>query len=265
MPLRRKILYALISSLAIIAGLECLLRVFDPLGVQAYYQWQAWVINTRMDHPTGYTLPQGQYVIAGYYVTIDSDGNRSLPIREDSTCTIAFIGDSVTFGIGVGDTDTFAWQIANMFHEVQFVNTAKGGYDNENIALSAEYIDADAYIYMIVLNDATSATIYYPIRMDNRIALRNHIDFFRRLQSEYVHLRDDYLNTLARIDASEVVYFGFEPSIPTSIASDVVDVVMMPELPRVSVADTHPNALGHDIITDEITPYISELIENNCN
>lgn len=265
MPLRRKILYVLISSLVIIAGLECLMRVFDPLGVQAYYQWLSFVINEREYHPTGYTLPEGVYDIAGYDVTIDGNGNRMLPMRPDADCRIAFIGDSVTFGIGVGDTDTFVYQLAQAFPDVQFVNTAKAGYDNENISLSADYFDADAYIYMIVRNDATSATVYYPARMDNSIALRNHLHFFRGRSWVYAHLYEQYEQTLYNLALHDVLYFGFEPSAATEIASKHVDVIMMPELPRVSVADSHPNAHGHDIITDELFPYVAALVDSNCN
>ncbi|MBK8139548.1 MAG: hypothetical protein IPK52_27675 [Chloroflexi bacterium] len=66
----------LLMTLATIAALELLCRIFDPMGV-VYFDDVAYLWNTRIDDPTGYAHVPGRFAIGGRFaITIDADGNR---------------------------------------------------------------------------------------------------------------------------------------------------------------------------------------------
>lgn len=61
-------------------------------------------------------------------VTTDENGFRSAPIDPDKP-TIAFLGDSITFGYGVEDDETVPAQLGQLLPDYNVVNAAAPGYN----------------------------------------------------------------------------------------------------------------------------------------
>lgn len=267
--MRMKKLIGLVAYIVIIVVmLEVLLRLVDPLGVHTYYQWLKFSFNERTTHPTGYTFNDGDYVIAGHEVTIENT-NRILPVRPDATCTIAFIGDSVTFGVGVGDSETFAWGIAELYPDVQFVNTGRGGYDSWDLSNSIQYWEADAYMYLIVANDVTEG--YMPSAYEHlptRLALHNYIAWFN-----YTYVPSDisngnnlsaYGDMLDVMDSYPVLYTSYNRHLAFDVASERHEVILAEGMPIISRVDPHPTVEGHRRMASIFAPHVEDLIEEYC-
>lgn len=253
----------LILILLTFGMVEASLRLFDPLGVQAYYQWLAFAHNERIPHVTGYSYPTGVYTVQGHTVTIDDIGNRITPQRDNAACTVAFIGDSVTFGFGTSDDETFAYRLADALPGVQMINTGKAGYDSLNLALSVIDAEADLYVYLVVGNDAGEPT-WHGTHFDNRIAIRNMLMYFHASSLTYTIEHDLYAQTLDVLEYFDVLYVGLDDNQATRIAQQRVDILMLPAIERISIADQHPTAQGHETIADAILPHLTARLQEHC-
>src|SRR5688572_13884306 len=105
--MRRAVIAVLLTFLATLAFIEGGLRLFDPLGARRYLDDAA--LYVYVHRARGYVMLPGVYQFSNWQVTILSDTSRAVPATNTSApCTLALIGDSVTFGQGVSDGDTWA-------------------------------------------------------------------------------------------------------------------------------------------------------------
>jgi hypothetical protein len=261
-----------IISLITLIMLEFLLWNIDPLGVMTERYWIEFVNKYRYEHPTGYAIQPGEYQIRGNTVTIDSAGNRQLPARY-SNCTIAFIGDSFTFGWGVSDNEAFPHLIAEMRPEVQFINTAKPGYNAVNLQRSFEHWSADAYIYTGNYNDLVHNTAYpnasYMPQIEH-LALRAYSSFMHRQQRQKNDVptqteKKRYDKMLSTIESMDNVLVAFTDQHTAQVASRRLNgIIIMPDVTTISIADGHPDVAGHEIYAQKFLPQVDQLISENC-
>ena len=96
----------LITFLLSIVGIEAALAAVDPWGVRYFDDVQS-IWQASAPDVTGYSFKPGRYIFGPTAFTIEADGLRAVPGRDSSGPRVAFVGDSVTFGQGVNDADTW--------------------------------------------------------------------------------------------------------------------------------------------------------------
>ncbi|MEO8398085.1 MAG: hypothetical protein ABI700_34140, partial [Chloroflexota bacterium] len=152
---RRKLIAALFGIiLALLLG-EGLLARFDPLGF-GYFRDQADLNLHLIADPRGYTFQPGTYKLSKSSFTILPDGNRAVPdTPPNAKKTLVFMGDSVTFGYGVDDDQTWVDLVAGDLPGVHVIDAGVSGFNSANVVRTlALYPDAQALVYLIIDNDA---------------------------------------------------------------------------------------------------------------
>lgn len=262
---RRKLISGLSIFLATLVLLELLLTLTDPLGVNDYTQSLFWTTSQRLEHPTGYKLPEGTHTEPGYRVTILPDGERLVPDTTAHPCRIVFIGDSVTFGMGVDDDETFVNYLAPVI-DAELVNTGRPGYDTLNLSAGLSHYEADGYVYLIVDNDWTEPTYPYEYVTPSPYTLSRYISFLIRSQQP-VPPPDftAYQDTIQAMKDANVLVFAFEGSTVGAYARNFVEVHTVPPRRFVNApADRHPNPKGHREIADAMRDPLHTYVEEVC-
>tara|TARA_B100000029_G_scaffold45825_2_gene42236 strand:+ start:674 stop:1858 length:1185 start_codon:yes stop_codon:yes gene_type:complete len=108
--------------------------------------------------------------------------------RESTAVRIVFLGDSVTFGEGVHDQDTFVERIGRRLQSelgqpIEVYNFGVGGHNSSDANWTweryARHIDPDLVVYTFVLNDAEPGLFQVapgtgePVRVARRIEARH--------------------------------------------------------------------------------------------
>jgi len=127
----KRLLITLLSlTLLTSASLELSLRLVDPLGMWAYYADFAYLQSLSIPFADGFRYRAGDYQFNTYHLRITTEGLRYVA-PNDSACQIAFVGDSVTFGMGANTS------FVNILAEDLSLNAVNYGipaYSAENIA-----------------------------------------------------------------------------------------------------------------------------------
>lgn len=88
-------------------------------------------------HPTlGWSTRPGSYDLGGALATVDAQGHRITP-PSSHPFRVVTLGDSFTFGDEVGDTDTYAWRLAELTG-VHVTNAGVAGYGLDQLLLQLE-------------------------------------------------------------------------------------------------------------------------------
>lgn len=258
----------LLMTLATIAVLELLCRVFDPLGV-VYFDDVAYLWNTRIDDPTGYAHVPGRFAIGGRFaITIDADGNRVTPDSAAGGPQMTFIGDSQTFGYGVNDADTWV-NLTTGALEIDATNVARSGYNIENIAAQLDAITG-CVVWLTISNDPNP-----PVRYSGRQAygptsyLGASLGIALAPPSAFAGLpvgaavRPLYAAIAARPDT--LILVMDDGSYSETLRDDFGATVIPHFTERISPTDAHADAEGNRQIAEAARPIIQNwLDEHDC-
>ncbi len=135
-PMRNTLLF-LVSMLITLAATEVLVRATDPLGI-SYYEASADYQGDKLADPDLGVRHRPSY--SASYGGVASDFNelgmrdRSMATRPDDELRILALGDSVTFGWGAAQSETFSEQLEVLLGQalrrpVSVLNTGVGGYN----------------------------------------------------------------------------------------------------------------------------------------
>lgn len=257
---------AVITALCL-GSIEVMLRVVDPWGVNAYFgDIHTLAANYAPDSQRSYHLADGRYQFRHWQATV-TQGTRDVPETSEGECVLVFVGDSVTFGHGVNDGETFVNLLARAMPDVQMVNAGVNGYNAQDIQATVEAIPGNGYVYLLNANDADAA-----YQLDNPPALPSlatgYLGYIaQRLSGSKVHADElpiwisPVLDALARPDLLAV---GFDTWF-SDYASGVLDVQIIPDYTeRISVVDPHPTATGHRQIAESMRPLVAAFAEAVC-
>ena len=283
---RRKIIrwlvIILVNILLIIGGLEVLLRTFDPLGIWAARRGVILYLEQMITHPTGYAIAEGEHDFTWHTIAL-ADGTRYTPdSNETSNCTIAVIGDSFVYGMGVDDDETLPNHIARN-HNVRVINTGRIGYNAGRVVFLRYHYRADFYVYLHVDNDNDPLDHYvidpprYTLNYHSAFnSYRTYVDWFvggfsipstrRTLNLDYwmamtVLTQDSRVLTFAFDDAE----FGELGTLAQNTFQNVIGIGDVYMGHHVSAVDYHPNGEGHRRIADAMQPYIDAAIPIYCD
>ncbi|MDZ4764614.1 MAG: SGNH/GDSL hydrolase family protein [Chloroflexota bacterium] len=274
--MRKRVIRAIIGVLFVTALtiylLEAALWFIDPLGITTYLRDQSTFII--IPNAEGFTHPPGQIALRHWSYTIDSSGNRVMPAGSDA-CTLAFVGDSITFGQGVNDTESFAYQFALDYPAVQFINLGKIAYNIANIRAAVENHPADGYIYFITDNDDglmwTRPTSEWGQPLDppeGRAAIRYYIATFLELRTPAITDIDAFWRDFDALDArDDMLMFAMGSPLAAQIVERQPDVPVIPRWTvdlKVSWIDWHPNPAGHAYLMANMESAVRAFVTARC-
>lgn len=268
MRLRRIAIVFLLTLLFLCGFTELFLRFADPFGALRYFADIRAVYSAYREDVRGFVFTPGNYTFNGWQAVILPDTTRLVPeTTTDRRCTIAFIGDSVTFGLSVSDVDTFANVLAKAYPRVHFVNAGVPAYNVFNVALTTEHIRADGYIYLLIDNDDEPEPNWREAKTrPQNLAMRDYLYVLSTPKNYYVPLPgfEAKLRELLALDFVTVVTFDV-PGLGRDMAAKYPQIQRIPPYTqRVSRADSHPNAAGHVEIAKTLIPIVYELTARVC-
>jgi hypothetical protein len=264
--LSKKLIPLLISIVVSLLALEWVLQSLDPMAFQVRYDSRD-MLSLAESTNQGYQIPPGEYRFRNWTVTIQADGTRLIP----AACQVVILGDSVSFGYGVNDGETWGNYLARTFPNVTFTNTAQIGYNSENIReVYRAYPDADGFIYLIVDND-TGAKHGGRVMREQRLPLVSHYLIWlwsvmsgekpqhdQPTQAEI----DRFIRDTAPLFADSRVLLATYGSIAFTDGLGV-DVIV-PITGTIAPGDMHPNAAGSRDIAATLSPHVEQLVNRVC-
>lgn len=125
----------LVVSLGLVALGEAALRIADPdllvrrRGLHRYHPELGWE-----------GVPLARASVGGVHVTLDAEGTRNGPKRAPApgATRVVLLGDSIAFGLGVSDPDTFAAILSREPHGLHVRSLAVQGYGPGQSLLALE-------------------------------------------------------------------------------------------------------------------------------
>lgn len=277
---RKAFAQAIVIVLMTCVFLEIALSLFDPLGLH-FLQSLDFMQAFYTGDITQYRLAPGEYQMKGWQATIDADQMRTVPDSGEG-CRIVFFGDSMTWGWGVNDDQTFVNLLAREWKDVQLVNAGVVGYNSAQVRMAIERIPFDVGVYLLVDNDANlfltlggnnptdGPRIYRGIGLINgsplALALYERYLLFRLFPPppDPVDMPRFYADMDAILARGDVHIFAFEEPFGQSAAEQYA-VTLLPMYTGVnSPADRHPNAAGHQQIAQSLLDYRDTIQSQAC-
>lgn len=263
MKLVFRIMFVIGLSLLLLEGI---FRFVDPFGYHRYFtDLRLFVENLVDDDEMGIMPLPGQYQFSNWILTIREDGRRVVADTSSADCTLAFMGDSVTFGWGSDDTVNFVNRYAAEHDNVFVTNGAMNGYNIDQIADRFEAIEADAYVYLVTYNDDKPPYGINPISQVSALYLymAQRLIFVPYQDQPIIDGFTESLNQLVSRDDTLVI--GFDGHLLTEDVVDAGGVAVEPYTSRLSQADEHPDALGHEQIYEVIRPLVEQHVAEQCS
>lgn len=256
-------LYTLLCVILILASVDALLWHVDPLGIRAYFYGQIAQQGVVRPASHGYDIAHGTHDFINFSVTIGSDGNRIVPAAQERDCSIGVLGDSVTFGWGVDDEETYVNLLAQNYPDVAWRNLSRSGYSAANIVGLHDSYQADAYIWLIINNDHEgrwNGSFNRPTSLPSASQLYFEYALFPTQRDSVVDL-DTYASSVNLL-ADDTLFFGFDEP-PANSTTQAIILEKYTE--TVSVFDQHPNAQGHRDIAQGMIAHLDPYIQDTCH
>jgi len=272
-PVLKTLLRIIVMVIAVIITIEVALTLFDPWGMK-YFDDLAAIAEKVVTHPArGYVLPAGQYQFSHWRALQLDNFTRNVPNNAKGSCKVAFLGDSVTWGHGVDDQDTWVNLLAQQLPQINAINTAIDGYNSENVRRTiADFPDAAVIVYMIIGNDA-DVTGILP-KQPRLTMIEKYIryimivrgigpDAAQAFSPPTDEARFDHDMQLMSQD-KRVIFIGFDDAFDQRL-KDKYNVHLIPPIRnRISYVDAHPNPAGHRDMMAAILPIVKEAVAQRC-
>jgi hypothetical protein len=271
---RHIVIYVLTSFLFTILFFDGLLRWFDPWGVNRQATDSRMLLEHIIpDSRRTYELAPGTYQYSNWTTTILPDGSRLVPnTNQAANCTLVLAGDSVTFGYGVSDSETWANVLARKLSNIRIINAGVYGYNAaEALKTIQAFPSADFYLYMYIPNDGDDPQGWQYKDQATRSG------YLPSLMSAYIFIalggapqqpvRPFFWPTIAQINSHpNVIMFGVSG---VGSADDLRDRYpasrWIPAWTGTnSRSDAHPNPKGHQEIAESIYPFVRTAAQKWC-
>lgn len=259
--------------------------LYDPLGLWVWDDLHqiSRRISCTSETCMQYAFPEGEFTYqSGWTVTTNEDGTRLTPDNVP-TCDvrIALLGDSLTWGAFVNDSETWANRLATRFPAACFDNYGQWNYNAEQVAWTLEHQvtgHTDHVIYLIYTNDDVPRRTYPTSRPPpDPLMLFRYIDYVswqlggqsRQAGRGEPPPKDSamFATAIQTIAADSRVHFaGFEQELLAytvkEMGYEVYDVPVPPRFEAVSPVDGHPNARGYEGMARSLYPLVEGLLES---
>jgi hypothetical protein len=166
--------------------------------------------------------------------------------------------------MGVEDNETFAWQIAEKFPDVQFVNEGLPAYNAENNRRVIASSKADGIILIHIHNDDFPLSSFEPQSGERRGALELYL-YYLSIEKR----NTDYPRDTAAYNAAMDAINEHDNVLTVAFDNDnLLNDDSVARLPLwttyVSGADFHPDANGHEEITANLLPIVETFVDSIC-
>ena len=273
--MRRRIIYAGIGFCLSILLLEMLLRFIDPWGAVTYFTAGGPTLDLYIPYGERDVLPAGDYRFPTWTAHINPDHTRYVPDNGVGDCRVAFVGDSVTFGLGVNDAETWVNLLAANHPAWDMVNAGVAGYNSLAVRFTIADTPADVYIYLITDNDA-AFQLFHPVVTPQR-GYQPALQIYWRvwqIQRQGYEFPQQMIGSVRRFDRdiaalseqTQVLVVGFaDDELAQSAHEQYPAVVLLPKYTEtISFADPHPNIAGHQQIAAVIDPFVTAHVQSQC-
>lgn len=255
------------------------LRLIDPLGIRRYHaDLDLMFQGTEPDELRGWIQKPGTYHLSDSTATVLKEGRFTPETNTSAPCTIAAIGDSITFGHGVDDQDVWVNSLARRYPQAHFINAGVTGYNIENVQAVLETLEADGYIYVIAGNDAEPMLVWsedwvsppsYPAMAlyIRHILISTHEQSTLKNPAPAPPDYDAFDAHLEEILGYNVQAFVFDDpwTLDLHVSETFPQVKVLISVTSVnSWADPHADAVGHQQIAEQMIPYLSDWITQVC-
>jgi hypothetical protein len=271
----KNVLKVTIGSILSAILLEMLLRFVDPWGAVTYFTAGGPTLDLYVSYGERDVLPAGEYRFPTWTAHINADHTRYVPDNNVGNCRIAFVGDSVTFGLGVDDAETWVNLLAANHPAWDVVNAGVAGYNSYAVRLTIADTAADAYVYLITNNDA-EYQLFHPV-VEVRRGYQSSLQIYWRVwqinRQGYEH-PPQMLGSERRFDRDiaalaehdNVLIAGFtNDDLAQSAYEQYASVILLPAYTEtISFADPHPNVIGHQQIAAALDPFVTEYVQAQC-
>lgn len=259
---RHTLIKGLIMFIVTLAIIEAALWHIDPVGVVAYFADLNALQSHSLPAEDGYRYTPGDYCFRKYCAEIGADGLRVVPDTVTSDCTILFVGDSVSFGMGANRSyvDFLAPDLG-----ANVRNGGLPGYSAANVAAMVQGIEAEGYVWLIIGNDADPA--YTWRRGSGRLpsAITLYLDWLFPGDAAAVPDMALFARTAGPLLArDDVLAFTFEGAMLTTEAAAMGAQVIEQYRSVVSVRDAHPSDTGAAEIATAMRDDVMEFVEARC-
>jgi hypothetical protein len=264
---RWRIIGILFAILLFLFSSEFMLTTFDPLGINRYDADLRAYFNLveRGDH-TLFVLPDGVHRFSNWTATIE-DGTR-VTATQPRDCRIAFMGDSVTFGLGVNDAAVWVNLLAKHYPDTEIRNYAYPGYDASNLRAAFKHVQAHGYVYLVIENDAGAGITQ--VRRRPSFKLWSLSRYFLVLAlgwqqaQQQVVVTDEFMSYLENLPENTLILGIAGGTLATYAAEHHGAILIDRYTSDISANDPHPDAIGHMQLYAAVQPHVDMFISRVC-
>lgn len=213
--------------------------------------------------------------------TVDATGHRVTPTPDRPRTTVAFVGDSFTFGDGVEDNQTYSWLLgAEHWRDVKVINAGVSGWGiTQSYLTIGDLLDTkpapSVFVYQMIPDDIFRSYLRTPVttgvtrrlefvdgRFEMRDAPRISPEITPALVEREVRLAIDLILGMHRMCELRHVPFAvlllqdhgaYPPDLVHAIGEDHITTVDLTRLRYERFThDYHPDAADHRRIADAI-------------
>ncbi len=243
------------------------MRVFDPIGL-AFFDDIAYWNEALLPDPEGYRMADGVVSLTQWSYTVEND-RRITPANNPNGETVYFLGDSLTFGWGVQDDQTWVNLITNEL-ALNGINAGKAGYNIDNLLARVQNLSAGAcVIHLIIPNDYEMG--FYAGTTDHEPLPTRWSQLFYFLYSPITQspppnetFDEEYQAKLQQMQAHSTRFLAiaYDPLIVERLADFDVKAIS-PYTSKISAVDSHPDVLGHRQLYNGILPIVREFVQQH--
>ena len=165
---RWPLVLGLATAAMLLAAAEISVRVFDPFGISHFEESSKLWLDYVSDPLLVFRLPpHTQKTYQGVMISTNALGfrDREIERKQDGELRVLLLGDSITFGYGVSDEETYGRKLESILtselgRRVRTVNAGMGGFNTVQEAAflenQAAAIDPDVVSLLYLPNDIDS-------------------------------------------------------------------------------------------------------------
>ncbi len=261
--IRRVLAQLLIIALVTLIMTELILQTVDPLGLK-YVDDLATFYSYALPTEYGFRVPPGTYPVSNWSFTIAADGARYTPASETAQSRqrgqrVLFVGDSVTFGWGMNDDQTWINHIAQQLG-IEAVNAGMPGFNATQILeVVRSYPDEEHIVYLSFHNDNQVETMLQPPQPRTLRLVRLYNLLTQPPIPESDPAFSASMQTLSEDD--RILILAFDDHYGRQVSQNYGAVLIPPYTTVISVADQHADAAGNQQIADGALTPISAFLE----
>ena len=273
--LTRRLLGTALLVVLTLVLIEVLLRVTDPFGAAYFGDLAGNFYDVAIDDPCGYVVPPGEYHASHWSFSIQPDHTRTVPdTNPDAPRTLVFVGDSVTFGYGVEDAETFVNLVAQALPDWRVINDSYPGWNIQNLEGAwAQHPDADLIFVLTITNDLTESYLtpgqrgWRPLYIQAYAMWVGWIftGFPTPAPETLAALEPGWIASISALAADPRVTFltidtagDYEQRVASMFPDKTVILENYTGL--VSTVDSHPNPASHVFLAAQIIPVVQSRI-----